>query len=405
MDIDFLTQSGRALFGIRVGCAPEQVAAVKGAIREEMTRLSDEPIPLEERQMAIRLAAAAYAFSNQTPAHCATTLAFYEALGGYREAENYLLRLRRARRRGFLAGGRLVCRRAHLDCSVSEGEQAMRRLLIALGLLVISLPAASAQTREVLPNGLRVLVLPNSSTDVVAASLLVAIPVSADPPEQAGLRYLTHRLLLRGTNGESGDEMGRRLAAVGGRVGINCTLDYVEIAVQAPAEGFDVRAGLAFSRGEGPRVRGAGLRPREEHAGLVVRASQEDPFTAGYQALREELYGDDGYGRWTLGETDGLSSLTRDDCLAFYQAYYRPERAVLAIAGGLDAATARKLARLRLADWKPLGEPARVVKPEAAPPLTSSQIVARTREIPSGCIYSSAFRRPRPPLSSTTRSR
>ena len=42
----------------------------------------------------------------------------------------------------------------------------------------------------------------------------------------------------------SGDEMGKRLAAVGGRARINCTLDYVEIEVQAPAEGFGVALDL-----------------------------------------------------------------------------------------------------------------------------------------------------------------
>ena len=43
------------------------------------------------------LAVAAYDFSNQTPANRATTLAFYEALGNYREGGQYVRRVRALR--------------------------------------------------------------------------------------------------------------------------------------------------------------------------------------------------------------------------------------------------------------------------------------------------------------------
>ncbi len=256
----------------------------------------------------------------------------------------------------------------------------MRRLLFALLLIGIALPPVQAASREVLPNGLRVLVLPNSSTEVVAASLLIAIPVSADPPEQAGLRYLTHRLLLRGSKTLSGDDMGRRLAAVGGRVGENCTLDYVEISVQAPSEGFEVALDLLSKAVMEPAFAAEDFEREKSRARVAMRAARDDPFSAAYQALREELYGADGYGRWTLGDSDNLAEIGREDVLQFYRENYRPERAVLAIAGGVDSAAARSAARLRFGDWHGVGEAAPVAEREEAAPLTSSQMVARARD-------------------------
>ncbi len=66
-----------------------------------MARLTTEPISSSERKTITELSVAAFAFSNQTPADRATTLAFYEALGNYREAGEYALRLRALRAEDF----------------------------------------------------------------------------------------------------------------------------------------------------------------------------------------------------------------------------------------------------------------------------------------------------------------
>ena len=91
--VDFLTQRERALFGIWAVCDAEDVAAVKDAIRGEMHRLAEEPVPGPEFAAAKRLLCAGYAFANETPADRATTLGFYEAVDRYRSASYYLARV------------------------------------------------------------------------------------------------------------------------------------------------------------------------------------------------------------------------------------------------------------------------------------------------------------------------
>jgi zinc protease len=91
--VDFLTQRERALLGIWAVCEPEDVAAVKDAIRGEMHRLAEEPVPGPEFAAAKRLLCAGYAFANETPADRATTLGFYEAIDRYRAASYYLPRV------------------------------------------------------------------------------------------------------------------------------------------------------------------------------------------------------------------------------------------------------------------------------------------------------------------------
>ncbi len=91
--VDFLTQRDRALFGVWAVCDPDQVPAVKREIRAQLKRLAQEPVSPAELARAKRLVYAGYCFSNETPADCASTLAFYEAVDSYRAAIQYPARL------------------------------------------------------------------------------------------------------------------------------------------------------------------------------------------------------------------------------------------------------------------------------------------------------------------------
>jgi zinc protease len=93
LGIEFLTQRDRALFGVWAACKPEKVAAVKETIRQELTRLAAEKVSPQDLATAKRLASAGYVFSNETPADRVSTLGFYDALGVYREAGQYLTRI------------------------------------------------------------------------------------------------------------------------------------------------------------------------------------------------------------------------------------------------------------------------------------------------------------------------
>ena len=253
----------------------------------------------------------------------------------------------------------------------------MRRALPALFLLLTTFSSCWATTREVLPNGLRVLILPSSSTEVMAATMLFALPVSMDGPEQQGLRALTHRLLLRGTSRETGDEMGSRLAAVGGSVDVTCALDYEEITVQAPSEGFGVALELLAEAVQEPAFAPKEVEREKARLRTDLAATREDPFQCTYQALREELYGDAGYGRWALGEASCLSRLTPGDVQAFYRAHYGPKTAVLAIAGGVEAATALKAVQQRFGTWSGPAE-TKAPAPAEEAPLATSDLTVRT---------------------------
>jgi zinc protease len=90
VNINFLTQQLPALFGIEVACAPQRLDEVRRALEREVARLGAEPIPEQELARAKDRLARGYALTNETFEEEADTLGFYDAIGTYGFALDYL---------------------------------------------------------------------------------------------------------------------------------------------------------------------------------------------------------------------------------------------------------------------------------------------------------------------------
>ena len=253
----------------------------------------------------------------------------------------------------------------------------MRRVwLLPVLLFLPSYPVcAEGVTRVALPNGLRVIVKSDPGADIVAIDALLDVSAADEPPGKEGLRQLTQRLLLRGTKDASGDEMGRRLAAVGGIADAAASLDYVELYVVVPAAGFPVAVELVADALRNPAFLPEEVAKQRRAAREAIGLARGDAFQETYLAFREALYGDHPYGRAAYGDYHSLASIGREDLVAFHRAHYVPGKAVLAICGGVRPGAALRLVRQLFGDW-PGGQPAaRQEKPVT--PLQGSEVVAR----------------------------
>lgn len=252
----------------------------------------------------------------------------------------------------------------------------MRWLLAAIGLcLLVTSAHAEDVSRRLLPNGVRLIAKPDMGTDVAAIEVLLDVSAADEPADKVGIRYLTQRLLLRGTTNESGDSMAQRLSKVGGLCDASVGLDYVELYVLVPADGFELAVSLVADMLRHPAFLPDQVEKQKEQSAAAARASEDDPFQAVYQALRDGLYRDHSYHRPTFGDPHSLAGISRDDIAAFHEAFYRPSRTVVAVCGGVSETRALRAVRSGLGDWRAdLASP----RPrEDIAPITSSEVVAR----------------------------
>ena len=93
-----------------------------------------------------------------------------------------------------------------------------------------------------------------------------------------------------------------------------------------------------------------------------LQGLEDDPGTKVVYELRRRHYPDP-WGRPAIGTSEGVEAATPDELRAFHAATYRPNGAILAVAGAIEWNTLRDSIGRLFDDWEPGTTPALVAKP------------------------------------------
>ena len=232
----------------------------------------------------------------------------------------------------------------------------MKHYLCLLLCLTLSWPLAAAQ-RQVLPNGLTVLVESNGAADVVSARLALRVSSLDEPPELAGVRYLTQQLLVRGSTRRPGDTMAEQIDDMGATVEVGVDPDLVYVEINAPGDwGTEALATLAEIATQ-PAFPAQEFEAARQQALAQLEESAQEPGARCQQLFQAGMYGSYPYGRSLIGLPQGLGALTREQVMDFYARHYLPNLAVLAICGRIDPAQALAAVQQHFGGWRPAPPP------------------------------------------------
>lgn len=220
------------------------------------------------------------------------------------------------------------------------------RLLLVLAALLggCAIPAATPPspsggeglprpTRQVLDNGLRLIVQEHRAADVVALHLFVAVGGRDEGPEELGYSHFMEHMLFKGTDRRGPGWVDRAVEGVGGRSNANTSLDYTFYYLLLPVEEMDrgirILADMAFRSSFDP----AELRREGDVILEEGRIEQDNPRTALIRGLYGLVFQGHPYGRSILGAPGTLKAATRERLVAYYRRHYVPERMTLVVAG------------------------------------------------------------------------
>jgi len=205
--------------------------------------------------------------------------------------------------------------------------------------------------REVLPNGLTLLVQPVPGSPAVAAVTRVRAGFFDEPDEWAGISHVLEHMFFKGTPSRGVGAIARETKAAGGYLNAATSYDYTAYYVVLPARGL--REALTI---QADALRHAALDPEELAREIVViieeaRRKLDSPGAVAQETLHQLLYDHHRIRRWRIGTEEGLSRLRREDLERYYRTRYVPERTMVAIAGGVDPDQALAVARDLYGDW------------------------------------------------------
>lgn len=247
------------------------------------------------------------------------------------------------------------------------------RALLLVALLVPLLPSAATgqpTRRERLDNGLTVLVRESTVAPVVAVSLMLRMGTRWERPEESGIANFVHAVMVKGTTKRSGGELAEAIAALGGKLSAAGDVDYAAINGSALSRFWRELLGMTAELALEP-----GLAPDEvaiERDWLVSRIQRrrDSPSSRAFDAFYAALYGPHPYGQTVLGTPETLRQIDHAALLAYYRAFYRPERMVLSISGEVKADEVMAEAR-RLFGGLPAG--GAVAEPRNPPPVATGR--------------------------------
>jgi len=219
-----------------------------------------------------------------------------------------------------------------------------------------------------LDNGARVVIVRNAEQPIVSVNLRVASGDADDPAGKAGVAGATATLIDNGTANRSAEEIAAAIDFIGANLGAGSGADWSSVSLTATTphleEGLEVFADVVmhptFPADELEKER------RRQLTGLQVALSQ--PSTLASRRFFAEVYGEHPYG-WSP-DPASVEAITRDDLVAFHDAHYRPDNALIVVAGDVQADAVVATLNRHLAGWTP-GTAAEDARP--APPASSGR--------------------------------
>jgi len=234
--------------------------------------------------------------------------------------------------------------------------------------LVAPVPGRGATLTPVaraLPNGLRVVVFPRPGARVVQVQLQVAAGLRAEAPGQDGLAYLTAQMLRQGTTSRSASDFQTELDTLGATLGVSVNRDVAQIAAGCRASEFESVLEIVSDAVINPAFADESFQNlRRQVAGQLGAQAQNAAALADERATTL-AFGTHPYSHAPRGTMALLLGATRDQVRAFHRDRWRPDVAVLAIAGDIDAQRAIASATEWFGRWagKAAAEPARGAPP------------------------------------------
>ncbi|MGA7730223.1 MAG: pitrilysin family protein [Chloroflexia bacterium] len=212
-------------------------------------------------------------------------------------------------------------------------------------------------TRQILPNGMTVLVYPNPTIPALVARISIKGGAMYDPSGKAGLASFATRAMRRGTQRYTFEQLNEETEGIGASVGVDAGKALVEAGGRALKE--DTRFLLdtiaeVLLRPTFPQVEIEKMR-KQIRTGLAEM--EMDTGSVAERAFRETLYPQGHpYHNRTAGFLETLDNIGRDDMIAFYKRYLRPERAILTAVGDVDPAEIVALTTELFGEWNAEGD-------------------------------------------------
>ena len=214
--------------------------------------------------------------------------------------------------------------------------------------------------REVLPNGLTLLVRRDPSAPVVSIVTHVKVGYFDEPDDVVGIAHVLEHMFFKGTPTRGVGQIARETKASGGYLNAHTIYDHTTYYTVLPSSSFEQGLEIQFDAYARSLIDADELARELEVIIEETKRKRDTASSMAIETLYAVLHDRHRIRRWRMGEEAGLRALTQDQLTTFYRRWYRPDNTVLCIVGDVDVDRVRQAVAARHGQLEP-GAPARAL--------------------------------------------
>ncbi len=208
-----------------------------------------------------------------------------------------------------------------------------------------------------LPNGLRVVLFPDPTKPTVTVNVTYFVGSKHEGYGEAGMAHLLEHLLFKGT--PKTPNVPEALTQRGARPNGTTWLDRTNYYETLPASDANLAWALAF---EADRMVNSFIARKDLDSEMTVvrnelERGENDPHSVLLRRVMSAAYQFHNYGKPTIGTRADLENVPIERLQAFYRKYYRPDNAMLVVAGRFEEARALQLVQDTFGRLRPPAQP------------------------------------------------
>jgi zinc protease len=227
--------------------------------------------------------------------------------------------------------------------------------------------------RHTLENGLEILVIEDHELPVVHYRLLIKSGAAQEEPDKAGLAAMTARVLLNpGEGSTTARAYSGRLSDLGNQITASAAHDYSLFSGQGMSRHWREVLRLVAGRAVSGMIDGEDVAYIRNQMVNEVLQSRNDVGGVADEHFLAVAFGLHPYARPPEGDQQSVAALTRQDVEQYYADHWRPNNAILILAGDVEPTEVFEVAARAFESWQRGEVP--VIEAVAAPELEENRV-------------------------------
>jgi zinc protease len=224
-----------------------------------------------------------------------------------------------------------------------------------------------------LPNGLRVLLLPDRSVPSINITGQIAAGTAFDTEAKAGVASLVAGNLMNGTKTKNALTIAQSLDDRGAGLSFSANREGVVIKAQGLSANLPILVQTLADVIQNSTFPADKLEITRQQSLISLKTQLDDPRGLGRREFQKAIYPANHPFR-IFPTAESLKNISRQDLITFYKSYYRPDATTIALVGDFDPKKVKVLLNQAFTSWKSTGKQPVLNLPEATLPKAITRL-------------------------------